>query len=900
MFKKTKICTSLMLAVGGSLVLVGTAVKAQQELERVEITGSAIRRIDAETTVPVTVLKIEELKKQGVTTVEQIMANVSAVQTQQGTSQVVGLGTGGASFANLRGLGQNGQNKTLVLLNGRRIGNNAFDSTAPDLNMIPFGALERVEVLRDGASALYGSDAVGGVINFITRKDFTGGAITVGVDVPREKGGKSQSFNLGYGFGDLGKNGFNLFGVIDHQRQDAIGGNDRPYNKRYAGGISPTPSPANYFQDDQTGNPAAPSCASGTNTIADGTGTGCLMTTSSFVDYVPKTERTTGLLKGTLKLNESHQLGLEYFASKSQVNSQIAPVPYGGLFQNRIRPDGSLNPFYPGNPGAVTPNIPLSSTYVEDEMTSRYGALLPGFIHVKWRDLPNGPRADENINTQQRLIASVGGLLAGWDYEAAFSYNENKVKENLSGYSNGGLIGTGVLDGVINPFGAQDAAGTELINSAALNGNILNAKGTTAGVEARASKELTDWLGAGRPAALAIGAEASKQKFLTTANAEYAEKVISSTGIDPNTRNEGERNVVAAYTELNLPITKDLEVTGAVRYDKYSDFGNTTNPKVSVRYQPTKQILLRGSYSTGFRAPSLYDINSAEAYTNVTLQDDPINCPGGVAKPGKPSAANCQQQFQSLTGGNKNLEPEKSKNATFGLVFEPMAGLTMGVDLWWIRLTQSIGTLSEDDVFADPVQYASAYHRNPRGDLSTDGSQCPGINCGYVDLRTLNLGGINTNGLDLSASYRLQSDGAGDYVFNYNSTYVAKYEYQNAEGGEWNQSVGVYSGPFPVFRWQHNGGMNWSSGTFGAGLAFHYKSGYIDADPAFRVSSYTTWDGYGSWSPTKSLSLTVGVRNLFDRDPPLSYQTETFQAGYDPRFTDPTGRTLYLRGTYNF
>ncbi|MGZ3415602.1 MAG: TonB-dependent receptor plug domain-containing protein, partial [Isosphaeraceae bacterium] len=718
-----------MIAFGGGIAVMPAL--AQQTLERVEITGSAIKRIDAETAVPVTVLKADDLKKQGVTSIEQIVANVSAMQVQQGTSQVVGLGTGGAAFADLRGLGAN---KTLVLLNGRRIANNAFDSSAPDLNMIPFAALDRVEVLRDGASALYGSDAVGGVINFITRKDFTGGTISVDLERPRKAGGETDNFNLGFGFGDLSKDAFNIFAVLDSQKQKAIGGTQRPFNTRYAGGLSPTTNPANYFQAGDSGNPTAPTCATGTNLIPDGT-SGCFMTTSSFVDYVPKSERLSGLIKGTLKLGESHELGVEYFASHSKVNSQIAPVPYGGLRQNPTRPDGSPNPYYPGN-GNFTPNIPLDPAYTETPMKA---GVLPGFIHVKWRDLPNGPRADENINDQQRFVLSLTGVLGGWDYQAAATYNQNKVKENLSGYSDGGIITAGVLNGVINPFGPQDAAGDALIAGAALNGNIQNAKGTTTALDAHASRELGDWLGAGRPAALAIGGEVQRQKFISAANPDYAAKVVSSTGIDPNTLNEGSRSVYAAYAELNVPIFKRLDVTAALRYDKYSDFGNTTNPKVSFRYQPVDQVLVRGSYSTGFRAPSLYEINSAQAYTNTTLANDPVLCPNGVLAAGATRATSCSVQFMSLTGGNKSLKPETSKNTTFGLVFEPMAGLSVGVDFWWIKLKQQIGTLPQDEAF-DPVkaagQYAGLYHRNPQGRLSTDGSECPDPStCGYVDLR---------------------------------------------------------------------------------------------------------------------------------------------------------------------
>ena len=926
MFKRTKLCSGLMLAFGGTLALSGASVFAQQELQRVEITGSAIRRIDAETAVPVTVVKIDDLKKQGVTTIEQVMSSLSSVQMQQGTSQVVGLGTGGASFADLRGLGAN---KTLVLLNGRRIANNAFDSSAPDLNMIPFAALERVEVLRDGASALYGSDAIGGVINFITRKDFTGGTISVGIDSPQHPGGVVKNANVGFGFGDLAKDGYNFFGFVDRQIQESIGGRQRDFNTRYAGGLSPTPSPANYFQGGDSGNPAAPTCASGTNTIPNDTGLGCQMTTSSFVDYVPRSERSTALLKGTLKLGENHELGLEYFASQGVVRSQIAPVPYGALRQNSTLLDGSPNPYYPGNSGnSFTPNIPLDPTwgthpsnglppFLPDGVTPnpKYvpaqklpAGAKPGYVTIKWRDLPNGPRADENINEQQRLVASMTGVIGGWDYQAAATYNQNKVKDNLSGYSDGGIINAGMLNGIINPFGAQDAAGTALINSAALNGNILNAVGTTKGIDAHVGKELGDWLGAGRSAALAVGGEAQKQDFRNAANPDYAAKVVSSTGIDPATLNEGNRTVYAAYVELNLPIIKDLDVTAALRFDNYSDFGSTTNPKVSFRYQPIQQVLLRGSYSTGFRAPSLFDINSAEAYTNTTKQNDPINCPGGKVAPGKTTAISCGAQFESLTGGNKNLKPEISKNLSFGIVAEPAANLTLGADFWWVRLKQKIGTLAQDDVFGPNFAglYAGVYHRNPAGNLATDGSECPDpTTCGYVDLRTQNLGGVNTNGIDLSANYKYRAGGMGNFALTLNSTYVMKYEYQNVAGGEWLQNAGVYSGKNPVFRWQHNASVNWTGGEFAAGLAAHYKSGYTDSAPdapevGFRVASYTTFDTYGSWMPIKGLTLLVGVKNIFDRNPPLSYQSETFQAGYDPRFTDPTGRTYYLRGSYTF
>jgi len=895
---------SLRLVFAGSAALVlaqpALAQQADAPVQRVEITGSAIKRIDAETAVPVTVLRMDDLKKEGITTVEQVMANLSVSQSSQGTSQSVGSSTGGASFADLRGIGAN---KTLVLLNGRRLANNAFDSSAPDLNMIPFAAIERVEVLRDGASSLYGSDAVGGVINFITKKDYRGGTVTVGADSSQHGGGSSNNANFGFGFGDLNNDGYNIFAMVDHQEQHALSGTNRDYNKRYAGGLSGSTSPANYYQGDDSANPAGPNCTTGTFLIPDGSG-GCLMTTSSFVDYVPKSKRTTGLIKGTLKINENHELGVEVLSTESKIATKIAPVPFGGLYINRLRPNGTLNPYYPGN-GATADALGLSPTYTDSDGDATAG-VNPGFVHAKWRDLFHGPRSEESINKQQRAVISLAGVVAGWDYQTALTYNENKVKQNQTGYSDGGIVSQGVLDGVINVFGDQDAAGTALLNSATLAGTIQNAKGINKGADFKASREVGDWFKTGNQSALALGAQYEHQEFSSKVNTPYAEKVVASTGIDPNGFSAGKRTVTAFFSELNVPLLKTLDVTAAVRYDKYSDFGHTTNPKFGFRFQPTKALLFRGSYSKGFRAPSLYELYAQDAYTNsANTLNDPINCPSGTNIPGKSAAANCKQQFQVLNGGNRNLSPERSKTGTVGVVFEPVNNLTLSVDYWNIRLSQQIDTLKDFDVLGDPVTFASVYHRNSQGNLSTDGSQCPNpATCGYIDLHNLNLGDVNTNGLDLAANYRLRTSAYGNFTFAMNSTWVHKYEYQNFIGGNFNNRLGAFSGDGVIFRWQNTLNMAWSKDKFGAGLTARYKSGYQDQITedfgVNHVPSYTTFDGYGSWQVLKGLTLTAGVRNIFDRDPPLSYQSGTFQAGYDPRYADPMGRTFYARGTYNF
>ena len=653
---RTALCSALLAVIGAGLLGHASRAFAQEAVQRVEITGSSIKRVDAETSEPVTIVKMEDLKKQGVTTVEQILQSVSAVQMSVGTSQVVGASTGGASFADVRGIGAN---KTLILLNGRRIANNAFDSSAPDLNMIPFGAIERVEVLRDGASSLYGTDAIGGVINFITRKDFRGGQITLGLDTPQHAGGTSHSANVGFGAGDLQKDGLNFFGFVDFNKTAAIKGSQRDFNTRLPGGLSPTTSPANYEQAGANGygNPAAASgCTAPGLTPDPSTKTDCNEATSSFVNYTPAAERVSGLLRGAFKLNDNHTLTLEAFASQNRTDSVIAPVSYGLLYQNRLRPDGTLNPYYPGN-GNFTPTIPLDSNFQPNATQAAAGAL-PGFVVIKWRDLANGSREDIATNTQYRVSLGLEGNVLGWDYDTAVTLNNNHVVDDLAGYSNGAVISQGVRDGVINPFGAQNAAGNALISKAADSGTLQTAQGLVREIDGHASHDLADWFHAGREAAVAVGLDARHEDFSQAANTPFAEQVQASTGVDPNTRNAGKRDVYAGFFELNVPVLHSLDVTLAGRYDDYSDFGKTFNPKASFRFQPTKTFLLRGSWSTGFRAPSLYELNAAPAYTNTSEVNDPLNCPGGTDIHHQGNV--CGQQFQALTSGNQHLRPEKS------------------------------------------------------------------------------------------------------------------------------------------------------------------------------------------------------------------------------------------------
>lgn len=889
MFKRTKLSAGLALAFGG--VMLAGAVQAQ-DAQRIEITGSAIRRVDAETAVPVTVIKMDDLKKSGVTSVEQVMASLSAVQLSGNTTvNSVGSGGGGASFADIRGIGAD---KTLVLLNGHRLANNAVDGSAPDLNMIPLAAIDRIEVLRDGASSLYGTDAIGGVINFITKKDYQGGTISLGYDSPQHPGGKTTSASAGFGYGDLENQGYNLFGFVSYRKQDSIAGDQRDFNKRIAGGLSYSTAPANYTQDQETFyNQELPACSGTAMQNIKGV---CKLVTPNFVDFVPKTETFSAMLKGGFKVNSDLTLGAELFGTQNKVTTMVAPVPYGGYYVN----PGTT--YYPTNP-ALDPTFDDGSAgapaFAATNAFKNPVNVQPGFIYVFWRDFPNGSRGQMNKNNQNRLLLTADGSVAGWDYSVSAAYNRNKVDQYLtSGYADGDMIGEGLLEGVINPFGDQTAAGTQLLQEAALTGRLQYAVGTVKAVDAHGSRDLGDWFGAGRPAQIALGFEHRNESYLNAAEKDFAAKVAVSTGIDPDMYNTGSRTVNAVYAELNVPLLKVLDVTASVRHDRYNDFGSTTNPKVSFRFQPTKDMLFRGSASTGFRAPTLYELYSGNTYTNTSGDyNNPVLCKNGTG-------TQCDVQFQALNGGNTNLKPETSKSLTLGTVYQVTSELNVGIDLWWIRTYHIIGAIAQNALFNDYYDYPSLqqyFHYAPGNKLSIT-SNCPGALCGYVDQRYQNLGNLNTNGVDLSAQYRLKTSW-GQFDIGLSSTYVNVYDYQDFVNGYWVHNAGAYAESGPVFRWQHNVAANWHKDTFGAGVALHNKSGYDDYNPSTHpeVASYTTADIYGSWEPVKGASLVLGIRNVFDRAPPFTNQADNFQAGgYDPRYADPTGRTYYLRVNYSF
>ncbi len=907
MLKRTRLSLAVSAAFGAGLVGIAPAVLAQQQLDRVEITGSSIRRADAETALPVTIIRVEDLIKQGVTTAEQALQRVTANQSTLGISGSIGATTGGGSYADLRGLSAatgTDANKTLVLLNGRRIVNHPFDAASVDLNSIPLAAISRIEVLRDGASAIYGTDAIGGVINFILRRDFQGIDVAAEYQVPQESSaGQTKRVTLAAGFGSLAKQGFNVMGSFDWREQKVMKATDRSFAS--TGILGPTRddltsgSSGTSFPGDAGGfEPSGPNCNPPSSlprfTNPDNTGAfnSCRYDFTRDIDIIPENEQKTWLLRGSLGFAKNHVASVEYLRAENEATARVAPSP--------------VNQFIP----ATSPFFPAGAPVT----------MVPGFgagAVANWRQVPAGKRTSHDDTTTERLLFDLTGAIAGWDYRFGVGRSESESIASVSnGYLSDSIVQAGVIAGTVNPFGPQNAAGQAVLDTATIKADTLIGNAKVDFIDARVTRDLFQ-MPAG-PLSMALGAEYRKEESRFEATAINSE-LINTLGIDPDSDTMGDRKVKALFTEFAVPLMRNVDLTLAGRYDDYSDFGNTFNPKVGLRWQPIRQVLLRASYNTGFRAPTLYEIFEPQSLTFTSDNyDDPVLCPGGTAVPGAAPGVVCGQQVLERHSGpasiglpSSALNPEDSKTFGFGVVFEPTPQWTFGIDYWNIKIEKLISPFPEQAVFGDPAANASRFFRcsqlapgpGPGIDRS-DIDVCLNFPTfdpiAFIDTPNANLGDLKTDGIDFSIGWRSGATAYGNWGFTLDGTYIRKYRYQREQGGEFIDAAGNYSDNAPVFRWQHVLAVNWGAGPWSAVLANRYKAGYTDQGGASDVRHYSVFDASLTWTGLRGLTLTGGVLNMLDEDPPRSVQATTFQRGYDPRFTDPRGRTFLIRAAYNF
>jgi len=947
MFSRTKICTALFVAMAAN-----AWAQEDTSTQRVEITGSAIRRVESEGSLPVTVISRDAIDKTGALSITELIQKLPAMtggNFAQSSSAVNGNGFGNTTAA-IHGLDQK---YTLVLLNGRRVAPfGGFGAPGGDgsvnLESLPLDAIERVEVLTDGASTLYGSDAIAGVVNFITKKNLTTGALSFNGTHPTQAGGSKWSAGISKGFGDLDKDGNNLLLSYSHDVQNKLMASQRAVSRR--GGLVPITIDGQPAIFDQTSSNSLPgnvflsspaknsfnayfdkngNC--GTNPVVFVAGSKCRTNYAATVQDIPGSKRDSVYITDHFKLNANNTLFAEALWSKFDMTAGFAPS---------AQPMGLGDQDLPGQPLDI-----LWQKYVVPYQAAHGDTSTGG--HFNYRSMEAGDRTDDWQTVAHHYALGLDGNAMDWDYTASLTLSSNTDQDRLAGgymdftkFVN--LIKDGSYDPLV-PIPGQSLA------SAVLHGTFLKTKISQDVINLHASREL--FALPGGPSSLALGVDITRQKLSqdTSAMAQFGNGTQAEAGatdyavggfygyvpMSASRRNYG------AFAELLMPIARKTELTGSVRFDRYDrvkndmpftqvannlqplpaeDEGNSfSHPtfKLSFRSQPVDMLLLRGSFGTGFKAPSVNQIAAPLAFSTNTSGSYVCPFPASATCQGYPSDT---EQWDLISVGNPakgsaGLKAETSHQWTLGGRLEPAKGLSFGLDYWGVKLkNQILSGIPEGYAFANAPALSNLFvvpYTDPSGPITVGLIQKP-----------FNAGSANYQGLDWEFNLS-EATPFGKVSADVSGTHMLKADY-NLPGGK-QSDLGRFGGDNNVtfrdiFRvalglqygdWTHTLMVNWKSGY--ADQAFTADSGAVtllnpdgsesDTTLAYngRVSSYTLVDWQTRWQATKSLRVTFGLNNVFNQRPPLSLKiTGGNQVGYDGRYADPTGRAIAVGASYSF
>lgn len=922
------------------------AQSADKPMERVQITGSSIKRIQSEGALPLEIITREQLDRDGIVTAEQLIStlniNANGSDNLASNADVVSgaqRGNNGASSANLRG---QGADSTLVLLNGRRVATHGMKGQAVDLNSIPMAAVERVEILKDGASAIYGTDAIGGVINFILRQNYTGMEVQAFTDMTEHGGGNIKRASVVGGFGNLEKDKFNVLMTLAHSENAALKGDQRDFVNTFQPerGLSVDTRGAPFAtvfasslgnnilskKGSSTGpiQPGTTQAMNGINVLdlpgqagcgaIDGMGPydeklwstpsakwGCAWDTGRAAVLQQPVDNTSFVSRGTFKLNE-HQITAEVLGSHVEVAKSFSP--------NQLSVSGTFGPttWYPLN--ATT-----KATY--DSVFNAIAGVFPTIagnygdpIAYRWRCMPCGNREILTETDAGRFLIGADGPIGKWDYRVGWSKAYSESQSTLgTGYQYLGKLQAALGTGLINPFlmpgQQQTQAALDLLQGASAYGAVLyGGKTTMTQLDATVSGELYK-LGAGSVmAAFGIDQRKEEYSFNGTPDSAIGPGIFGAPFDTQNSLTPLSRTISAFYGEILVPVTKKLEVTLAARQDRYSGFGKTTNPKLSFRFTPTEQLLFRGSYNTGFRVPSFNQIFNSSTVSPYSGKDlvDPTTCPSLKVS----STPGCTQVNPDIiTGGKSDLGPETAKQGSLGVVWQPMREFSANLDLWEIRREDTIQSLSLSTLMANYSLFSDRFIRDASNTWVA------------ADQRWVNSGGSVTRGIEIGAKLNGKL-AAGKWDAGIDGSYLLEKKSRplpNAQYGESEVGRFVMLGDLGL-RWKHTAYFTYKQGDWSTTLTQIYRSGYKDqvlpgvangtVTPAQwnpDVDSYQTFNLSASYTGIKNLTLTAGIKNLFDTDPPfaVTYDSNTGAgSSWEPRVADPRGRSINFLVNYKF
>jgi iron complex outermembrane receptor protein len=913
------------------------AEEAEEKIEKIEVTGSSIKGTDLAGALPVNIISSEDIKATGVTSVPDLITQIPSMQGFTTPVSSVGGGGAGTATASLRGLGSE---YTLVLLNGRRIASQ-FSGSSVDINSIPLAAVERVEVLTDGASAIYGSDAIAGVINFILKDEVEMSTISARTDRPRS-GGETTNISFTTGFGDYDADGFSLLFTVSHDTQEMLRSKDRDFAKTgllefahegqsyFSINGSPNAIPANVeveFGEGEDTYSFNPYLSTNGNCAADNakdpSSDQCMFDYTSTLEIVPESERTSFMVHGNFDLSED----IKAFATASytdfSMTSRIAPNPTGGI------PIGTTGEAY--------------TKYVAPHLSEDQKARATE-VYASWRALPGGNRTSTYDTATFNTSFGLEGVLFGnIDFSTALAISGAERDETFSDghfYANWvGDIANGTIDVFALPGEMSDAG---LAALEASKWRHLNQTWKTSSIawDFRASQPLFE-LPAGE-VYIGYGVDYRVNTYENIPSAENAKDERWGAGGDPIF--DLERTTYGAFTEFQVPLLEDLMLSAAVRYDMIGGVDNnhyidendasetvqqiTANDdesdvtyKLSLRYNATDDLVLRGSIGTGFRSATMLEIAQPQNYGGVTRA--PYTCPVSDAR--KSGCSTAPIQYNLFNSGNANLEPETSDQWSLGFVYAPSNAFTFEMDYWKVDIKNRVDEPSEVYAFTtNPALYDEQFV------LAPDPNNASRQRLYFIS-QPLNIGESINEGIDWKIN--LSNDFSfGTLKTSLQGTYFVKQEYTLAgTADEWRSSLGQYGADEEVvFRNVITAQTVLTTGDFSHTLRANYRSGWHDAetnvqygtienpdyvrnddgtvtgavhsrDVQLEVPSHTTFNYKVDYYGFENTVITAGVKNLFDKEPPFSLgDAEGHLVGYEGRYYDQFLRTFYLSVDYSF
>jgi iron complex outermembrane receptor protein len=912
-FRK-KLALAALAALVVSLPLGAAQAQDEPMIEEIIVTGSAIARPDLDNALPVQVFNEVDIFQTGVTNTPDLIAKMPAMQNPYTDSDSVGGGGGGIRTANLRGIGDQ---YTLSLVNGRRIAPADSGSTI-DISNIPVAMLDRVELLTDGASALYGSDAIAGVVNFVMKEEVDKTTIALRGDQPEHEGGENWNFDLVSGFGSVDADGYGVVFSYSHDEQKQLASADRGFAETgfvhftdggqsyYFQNSSTNAIPANAYLRDDNGellafNPyfaRTGSCAEH-NTPQDQI---CGFDYTSTLEVLPEHERDSIYVNGTWQATDQLKLFGNVFWSDFTMITRIAPYPTG---QFPLPIDSDL---------VQTEVMPYAPPDIWAQTTQ---------VRAAWRALPGG-------NRTTKWNSSTTSLTLGGEYTMGEAVFSGALVHSIGDMDQSFPTGWLLLDefvslsqaGAFNVFATPEDftdSDVEALAPAIYHGPWDYVKNTMTTLD---GKVVTPVFGmAGGDAMLAAGFDYRTTEYKRSiADANANEELLF---LSPDTPYALERGQWGLFGELLMPITESLEVTGSVRYDDVDPVEDKLNGskidkgddeitgKISAMYRFGEVAAIRGSYGTGFKAPSMREIGEPRSDFGVTSGN--FLCPfdGSIPDP-RNLGALCQsgeQQFNVYREGYAGLFFERSEQYTFGVVLTPWQDFSATVDYWNIKLEDLVERLTESQIVDNPVQYYDLF--TTKANLATGDDEIAiiqaAVNVGSKEQRGIDYA-IN-QGFDLNWGYlnlRLQ----GTYIDKSVSSLTG------SSLGQFGNDNNV------VFENKLYFQATLDHGNFSHSLRLNYQSGYDDQEQIvevtgtgvplgegpeevirLKVDSYTTVDYQLNMRAFDDVAtFTFGVTNLGDEEPPLSLRDSGagHQVGWDPRYFDAYGRTFYLRAEVGF